>query len=287
MLQMIRRLQQSDFPEVVEMVANVWGGADHLPALLPKWLEDADSHPLVIVLNGRICGVGNLHVIDGGRTGWMEGLRVGESMRMQGLGRQITQKMVEIASDEGVRRLRLVTAAQSEAPKKLAREAGLAPIHVMKAFWRSLGRSRWRHDTSSIVEVGSDAFLELVRNSTSLVPQGIIYRHYDVFDAEYTSSDVLGDVVCHKGSRSAIVVSLSLGFQRQTKWGSQWCTTIYPRDEDALLSELSYQYYYAREKEAQSIFCIHPRRFAESHVKVPWLKRKNHEIDLVLFERDL
>ena len=283
----VRRMEPSDIPEIAEMVKNVWGGADHLPTVLDKWLADSDCHPQVILIDGVISAVGNLHVIDDGRTGWMEGLRVREKMRQRGLGRVMTDAIVEIGLSVGVERLRLVTAAHSEAPQRLAKQAGLRPVSSVRAFWKDLAKSKWRHESSSIEEIGRDIFVGLVRNSAELVPQGAIYKHYDVFDAERVPLEVFDDVSCFRATKDGELASLSLGFRRLTRWGLQWCTTLYPVDEDAFLSDLSYHYYYAKAQDAQILFCIHPEEFAPSHSEVPWLRRKNHEIVLLLFERAL
>lgn len=283
----LRPLRASDLPEITEMVANVWGGADHLPSLVPKWLDDAKSNPYVILVEGEICAVGNLHVTDEGTTGWMEGLRVRESRRKRGLGKQMTDKMVEVAKAKGVERLRLVTAAQSKAPQKLAAGAGLEPICSMKVFWIGLMNVEWVYNSLSFRSVDTKTFLNLVLASPHLVPHAAINKHYDVYDAARGpgSAEVFEGVNFYKGERNRQIASLSLGFTRDTKWGVQWCATLYPTDEDTFLSEMSHHLALARTNQATSLMGIHPERFVTSHRDVPWLKKKKHEIDLILFER--
>ena len=283
----LRSLDKEDIHEIAEMVKGVWSGNDHLPSLLPSWLSDPNSNPRVICEDGEICAVGNLHIIDQGRTGWLEGLRVRETSRGRGLGAEMTKVMVDIALEHCVERLRLVTAAQSEAPTKLARNVGLNPIERMKAVWRGPLRADWLQESSGFRQVSQQDFLDSASASPNLVPHYAVFKHYDVYDARYTEAQQIISTACTVGARDGNDVSLSLGFIRDTQWGVQWCSTIYAEDENSFIDAVSNQLQQALDAEALNLLLIHPEGFSEVRKHVRWLEQIDHEIDLLLFERTL
>ena len=94
----IRRFQDSDIPDILEIAKTTWGGHDHLPSMLDDWLSDSNCSPYVMEEEGKVVSVANLKIMDQGRTGWMEGLRVHSNFREKGLAAQMTKHLVEIAT---------------------------------------------------------------------------------------------------------------------------------------------------------------------------------------------
>src|SRR4030042_626925 len=120
----IRKLRSSDRDDVMEISRHVWEGHDYLPSVFESWLNDENSHFYGVEQDVRVVAVANLRLLEGGRTGWMEGLRVHPDYRGKGYANAMTQFLVRKAEDLDVARLRYTTGDNNAASLRLASMAG-------------------------------------------------------------------------------------------------------------------------------------------------------------------
>ncbi|MCK5266385.1 MAG: hypothetical protein KAR03_12320, partial [Candidatus Thorarchaeota archaeon] len=80
---------------------------------------------------------------------------------------------------------------------------------------------------------------------------------------------------------------LSWGFRNETRHGPEWCFSLYASSPEVFVSKLHFHLKYAREHQLKDLLCIHPVKLKKSYSKVKWLKRRAHEIELLIFERIL
>ena len=105
----IRKVLTSDLDEILEISQHIWEGHDYLPFVIKDWLKDPNSHTYGIDVNNRIVAVANLRVIEEGRTGWMEGLRVHPDHTGKGYANILTEHIIKKAKTLNVHRIRYTT----------------------------------------------------------------------------------------------------------------------------------------------------------------------------------
>jgi hypothetical protein len=65
----IRKINSSDLKDILEISSKIWGGHDYLPSVINEWLTDPKCHTYGVETDGRIVAVGNLRLVDRGKTG--------------------------------------------------------------------------------------------------------------------------------------------------------------------------------------------------------------------------
>jgi hypothetical protein len=223
--------------------------------------------------------------MDQGKTGWMEGLRVHPDFREKGLAVQMTKHLVGIATQLRISRIRLVSATENPAPRKLAELVGMEIVGNYSVFWKGYRRNfKWEDNTDLIRPLEKKEVVDFVNVHPELVPNVSLIHHWDVFDITQENVDTItktAEFWYGEGSSA----SFSSGFEHESRYGHEWCFTIYATTKEGFLSNLSTHLHHARSKNIKLLMCIHPLEFEEQYQTVKWLKHRNHGIQLLLFER--
>ncbi len=229
MNEVIRPLTEEDEQDVIEIGRQVWGGHDYVPSTFHDWLDDPDSHPQAIEANDQVVCFANLRIIDGGRTGWFEGLRTHPQWREQGLARTITEHLARLAEDFGVERIRYTTATTNEASLKLAHHIGMEERFRMSVTWFSLQEVEVG-PSPDLKMVGPSQMIHTIREHPSLLPMSTIIIDWKAIEADEHGIGVLSQSnsfwLEHRGRPS-----LSLGKQRNEDDDVLWCFSIYALDD--------------------------------------------------------
>ena len=106
---LIRRLVKSDQDDVLEISKYTWDGHDYLGTVFDEWVNDPKCDFVGVEVEDRVVAVANLRLIEGGCTGWLEGLRVHPDFRQRGYANEITAYLVAEGERLGVGRLRYTT----------------------------------------------------------------------------------------------------------------------------------------------------------------------------------
>lgn len=282
----IRPLIKTDIPNVIELTKGVWGGHDHLPKIVNGWLSSPNCHPMVLDYDGELAAVANLKAIDAGYTGWMEGMRVHSTFREKGLAKHMTNRLVEMASEIGFKRIRLVTSGENEAPQKLARSVGMEVIDRFSVFWKRYGRgTKWVEYNDSIVKASVTQVLNFTQSHPELFPSHSIVFHWDVFDLTLQNIKSIKSKADFYVIKNELGVGFSLGFQNDIPPEPEWCFTVHASSFPIFESLLNFHLKKARDQGLRDFLCIHQPEFKSQYNKVRWLKRRAHELDLLLFER--
>lgn len=131
----IRRARPKDKRAVREIVQTVWGGNDYLPAVFDDWVRDRRGGLFVAVVGGELVGVGKLTALSD-EEGWLEGLRVAPRRRRQGIAELLVRYRMDRARALGLRVVRLATAEENVAVRRLAIRMGMRRAAVLVA-WRA------------------------------------------------------------------------------------------------------------------------------------------------------
>jgi N-acetylglutamate synthase-like GNAT family acetyltransferase len=283
----IRKLQGPDRNDIIEISRHVWEGHDYLLSVADQWLQDPNSNFYGVEVQGHIVAVGNLEVIEDGRTGWMEGLRVHPDYRGRGFAKDITRYFVERAELLGVQRLRYTTSTRNFASLKLAKMAGFSKILRMAVCWQFKPKSMPNcMDYPPIRKQSPKRACNLFGTASSIVPHGILTYDWKAMDNTCENIEEIGKThEFYIALKNDKVDSLSFGHLRQEP-SRAWSFTTYANDSPGFLSQLYRNVAIAMKKGLSSVDCTHETRFVKTLNEVDSsVEREGHK--LVLLEKQV
>jgi GNAT superfamily N-acetyltransferase len=284
----VRRAIESDREDMMRIARLTWGGYDYLPFAFDEWIKDPDCYTFGIEIDGHLVGLNNLRIIDNGRTGWMEGLRVHRDYRKHGLARLLTKHIVKFAEGIGVSRVRYSTDTTNDASLKLGQEVGMQRVFDMGVFWAltdkiepvgKLGRRLAKADGKALYEQLSSN-QDLVLNST------LVFDWKALEVSESSLSALEEKCQFWTTTRSGVLESFSVGLDRKEMKGTEWSFTIYADNNDAFLSHLAYQLSYARRHKYKGAMGIYPLQLRKALLASPLIPRGSRKrFALTLLEK--
>ena len=285
----IRKLLSSDRDDIAEISRHIWEGNDYLLSVVDDWFKDRNCHFYGVEENGHVVAVGNLRLLEDGRTGWMEGLRVHPEHRGKGFANEITVYLTKEAERLGVERIRYTTSDRNEASLKLAKMAGLSEISKMSVFWTE--------NPKQIPPIGNYPPIEkvspakaygLLQASSSIIPYGILTYDWKALDNTLQNLNEIGKTHdFYVALRKAKIDSLSFGYPRQEPDHAQWSFTVYSFGQDGFLSQLSHNVAMALKHGFTSIGCVFETRFEKTLNELDWGTAEHWAGHLVLFEKQM
>lgn len=282
----IRKLRQSDRADIAEISRHVWEGHDYLPSVAEGWLKDKNCHFYGIVTDDHVVAVGNLHVLERGRTGWMEGLRVHPDYRGKGYANEITRYLVRKAEDLGVRRLRYTTSDENAASLNLAKMVGFSRLLEMVVLWSTNPKTVPPFKGYYPIEKTTPArTYELLQTNPSIVPRGILIYDWKAVDSELQNLEEIGKThEFYVALKNGKIDSFSFGHLRQ-EFNKTWSFTTYARDSAGVLAQLSYSLTNAMKLGCNWIMFTFDKRFEEAAKQVDLQSEEQDLGHLVLLEK--
>jgi len=287
----IRPLRESDREDILEIARHTWEGHDYIPYFFDKWLKDKDSHPLGVEYDGHIIALANLRVIDDGRTGWMEALRVHPDHRGKGLATTLTRHVVQLAQSIPVKCIRYTTSVGNETSLHLAEVVGMKRKFDLAVHWQeNPAEISWRMTGPPLTEVSADeVYQDLI--DAKLIPFNILIHDWKAFDVTPKGLNKIGLAArSWIQKRAGKVTSFSLGFTRDASSGLQWSFTIYASDATEFLNHLSHHVEMAFQSGCASIFVAFETEYVETLHNLEWVRLDENEDEewaLTLLERVL
>lgn len=284
----IRKLRQSDRADITEISRHVWEGHDYLPSVAEEWLKDKTCHFYGIVADDHVVAVGNLHLLERGRTGWMEGLRVHPDYRGKGYANEITRYLVRKAEDLGVRRLRYTTSDENAASLNLAKMAGFSRLLEMAVLWstnpKTAPPAKGYYPTEKTTPART---YELLQTNPSIVPHGILIYDWKAVDSELQNLEEIGKThEFYVALKNGKIDSFSFGHLRQ-EFNKTWSFTTYARDSAGVLAQLSYSLTNAMKLGCNRIMFTFEKRFEEAAKQVDLQSEEQDLGHLVLLEKQI
>ncbi|TRO54973.1 GNAT family N-acetyltransferase [Candidatus Bathyarchaeota archaeon] len=282
----IREYQLSDIPAILEISRRTWGGYDQLPYELDELIANPNSFLYVIEYKGRIVAFANLNVIDGGKTGWLEHMRVHFRYRKRGFAWAMTQHLLAEAEARNLNRVRLTTAIENEATRQIATQIGMHQVLQMKLFWKGNYRGiRWKDDSVPIRACNSDEAYDFLNANPDLTTDGIVVYYWHAFDlTRELFSSLSNKFRFWRTEETGQGGALAFGYSQIFHDAPMWASTIYALDVPSFYSALSHQLQVAKEEQAEGMLCFHSPPF-QAGGEIPGLKRGTFASSLVLFEK--
>ncbi|MFW9788054.1 MAG: GNAT family N-acetyltransferase [Candidatus Thorarchaeota archaeon] len=272
-METVRPLRDSDWDDILEIARHTWDGHDYLPFFFENWLNDKDSHTVAIERDNHVIALANLRVIEDGRTGWMEGLRVHPDHRNQGLAMILTNHVVAVAKELSVERVRFTTAVSNEASLHMGEQVGMKRKFDLAFHWQDrIDEVSWSSKVRPIREVSAEDLHPLLIDA-ELLPFDVIVYDWKAFDVSRRALDKIGLLTkfwiqIEEGE----LMSFSLGFIRQDQTGPQWSFTIYASDEVAFQDQLSHHLRMTVDRGCKSIFMTYQMDYIETLYSLHWIQ---------------
>jgi len=239
----IRPFELSDRPAILEISKRTWGGYDQLPYELDGLIANRNSYMFIMEFKGRVVAFANLKVIDEGKTGWMEFMRVHWRYRKRGFAWTMTQRLIAEAKTLGVKRLRLTTTIENEATKRITDRIGMHQVLQMALFWKgNFHGIRWKDTSVLNIPVSTDEAFAFLTDYPNLVPEDILVDYWHAYDLTKDSLESISkNIKFWIGEKNGRDKALSFGYLRVFRGEPMWCSTIFAIGEHSFYSALSQQ----------------------------------------------
>ena len=285
----VRKIHSSDREDILEISSKIWGGHDYLPSVIDEWLADPKCHTYGVEADDRIVAVGNLRLVDRGKTGWMEGLRVHVDYRRKGYADMLTQHLLSLGETLKVKRLRYTTGGNNRASIKLARMAGFNRLFKMSVFWHENLKTiaETAHIRTTVRETTPSEANEIPRANPDLIPHGILIYDWKALDGTFTGFKEIGkDHKFYVRKNPDTLKSFSLGHARREPETQWWSFTIYASDRNEFVAHFKNHLKIALDMSLNATVCTMQTQFEKAFEaqKVPKLRWK---MRLLLFEKQM
>jgi len=285
----IRRLIESDRNDIEEMSRHTWDGHDYLSAVADEWLKDPKCHFYGVEADNHIVAVGNLRLIEDGRTGWMEGLRVHLEYRGKGFAKEITRYLVKKAEHMGIHRLRYTTADENVASLKLAKMAGFSKVLEMAVLWSVNPRTvPLIQGYPAIEETSPATTYDLLKTNPDMIPHGILFYDWKALDSNLQNLQAIGkNHHFYTSLKDEKVDSVSFGYPRPEPGQTWWSFTIYANDSDGFRSQLSHNMAIALERGFRLIMGTFENRFEKTLSQMDFGSEEQGTAHMILLEKQV
>jgi len=118
----LRLVTEADRSRIVEISSQIWDGHDYVPELLEEWLADVAGEVVGAVINNELVGFARRTWLAPGLA-WFEGIRTDTAYRGRGVGRAITEYLIDRARAAGAIRMSLSTYIDNN-----------ASIHIIESY---------------------------------------------------------------------------------------------------------------------------------------------------------
>jgi RimJ/RimL family protein N-acetyltransferase len=285
----IRKLRNADRDDIMEISKHVWEGHDYVPSVINQWLKDSKSHSYGVEIDGHVVALGNLRLIEDGRIGWMEGLRVHPEFRGRGFATDITRHIVKTAEHLRVERLRYTTSDENAASLKLAKMAGFSRLLRMVVSWYHKPKEiPTPSEYPSIRKRSPGRTCSLLKTNPSIIPRGIlVYDWKALNDTCQNLEDIGENHIFHIALKRRKIDSLSLGSRGQDPNEPYWSFTIYATDSCGFLSQLSHNVAIALKNDLDTIMCTFETRFEKTLNDADMKSEEHQKTHIVLLEKQM
>ncbi len=163
--------------------STIWGDNDFIPEFLPKWIDSSDYISKGLFDDTELLSICTLHLVSSTDSGYIRGLRTKDTRRREGYGKALTEDLMILAQEEGVRCLFYETINMNEASMGLAKHLGFSLIEQYGLFY--LFTPFPLHPTPSPTYIPLNAsperVSEVISSYPSLIPNDHIPYDYQFY----------------------------------------------------------------------------------------------------------
>jgi GNAT superfamily N-acetyltransferase len=283
----VRRILKSDRDDILEISSKIWGGHDYLPSVIDEWLADPACHTYGVEAEGHIVAIGNLRLVDRGKTGWMEGLRVHADHRKKGYAKMLTQHFLRIGEDVGVKRFRYTTGSNNRPSIKLANMAGFKQLFRTNVLWHENLKTTLRttRTRTTVREATASEVKEIQENNPDLVPKGILIYDWKAVQGTAAGLRQIGkDHRFYVRKNTDDPKSFSFGHAREDMESKWWSFTIYGSNAREFAAHFKSHLKMALEIGLATTVCTASTQL-EKAFKTQHMPRPRRKMQFIMFEK--
>ena len=166
----IREARAEDRDSVASFADSTWDGWDYVPDAWDDWLDDGVA--LVAERDGRPAGT--VHAVTRDGEAWIEGLRVDDEHRREGVGTALIDAIVERLAESGASVARCMAFEENDAAVSFLEDAGFersTTVRHARGFGFPYG--------TALEAADYDESLEVIRDTDALESVGGLYATTD------------------------------------------------------------------------------------------------------------
>ncbi|MDH7564177.1 MAG: GNAT family N-acetyltransferase [Candidatus Bathyarchaeota archaeon] len=283
-----RRVTAADKPDILEISRLTWEGHDYLPLVLDDWLNGEDSKMYGVRVGEHVIAVANLRVIENGKTGWMEGLRVHPDHRRKGYADLLTQKLIEAGKQLHLQRLRYTTGIDNEASVRLAEKHGFTRLCEVGVLFAPRPRKAPKMKAHvSIREAEAAEVYALLQRKSNIIPHGVLVHDWKALDLSLEALQTIGkDSKFHISLKDDEISSLSFAYPRRRP-DLMWTFTIYADGLEGTLSQFAYNLILSERNNCTVIMGTYDAKYEALFQKSKWIPKNRWITRLLLLERKM
>jgi len=224
----VRRGRPGDLNEVSGFATETWDGWDYVPDVWEDWLEEGLT---VVAETKKVVGV--LHATRRGGEAWLEGLRVAEETRREGIATTLIDEALSHLNEEGAKVARCMAFDDNQPAVELLDSVGFERVTTVRHA-RGFG---FPYGTQ-IKEANYDDSLKALRETDAFNSVQGLYATTDwrMWEAPETVEEYNGDVVGFVEDGDVRAVALCDGVRANTAgeerrselvFGLLWCEPAY------------------------------------------------------------
>ncbi|MFX1578925.1 MAG: GNAT family N-acetyltransferase [Promethearchaeota archaeon] len=119
-----RVLTLEDYGQIKALCETIWNGNDYVPDVFPKWEENPLAQTIGLFVDDTLVAIGNIEQLPETDIAWVQGLRVKDGHRERGYATTVTDKLIEIASNNDIEHLWYATSSRNESSMRVALKCG-------------------------------------------------------------------------------------------------------------------------------------------------------------------
>ncbi len=186
----VRDARQGDINDIAEFASETWEGWDYVPDVWEDWLEEDEGVTLVAESKDGVVGV--VHGTRRGDEAWLEGMRVAEGHRREGVATELTEEALERLGKEGASVARCMAFGDNEDGVELMKALGFERATTFRH-----GRGFGFPYGSMIEEANYEDSLQVLRDSEAFEAADGLYATKDwrMWSVPETVEGYEGDVL--------------------------------------------------------------------------------------------
>lgn len=258
-----------------------------MPNVVGEWFKDSDSYTYGVEADKKLVALANLRVIEGGKIGWMEGLRVHADYRGRGFASLLTEYVIDKGKKLKVDRLQYTTGSDNEASLKLASKHGFSRILEMGVFWRpNLKVESPPISYSTMRKTTPDKVYRLLKENTTLIPNNTLVYDWKALDVSPQNLTIIAkNHRLYAALKERRIDSLSLAYPRPHRKSQIWIATIYTKEPVSFSAQLNHNITEAQKENCKTMMCTYQTELEKDLLDVGIIPKRRWRTHLILLER--
>jgi len=238
----IRRAVESDKNRIIEISSKIWEGDDYIPYVVDEWIKSIDSEFVVAETEGQISGFAR-YIRYSNDFGWLEGIRMDPEFRNLGIGKTLTDYLINIAKKEGVKKLALSTYIDNEASIHIVESKGFIKFTSFVYCEKEIEQNDLvpHIDFSCIEKIQIEEALEFIEKSQFLaISKGFIPAGWKIYPFELIKGKFSEKIEHIFGTRKEGKISSLICFSKSPEFDNYTLVLFLDGQPDEMNKLLAY-----------------------------------------------